>query len=182
MLYAIRFFFIFLTYLLGLNYTSCILLLFVCESVNSLVWFFFVSATLLYSSKKIPETLYGIKTHNVDVYITRKIQFHWYTGYFGSFALKNFLAFIDCSNQQFVSVPLKSLHIISKTLRRFGNNVQIHLYTYNLDILVSLFFFCEYLHFWILNAAVVIDKSTAVHICWNLWWFFFVGNFVPLLN
>lgn len=56
-----------------------------------------------------------MKTHYVDEHITRKIRFNSFFGYFGSFAFRP-LSFIEYNTEQCVHVPLKPLHIISKTL------------------------------------------------------------------
>lgn len=69
----------------------------------------------------------------------------------------DFLSFLEWTYKQFVNVPLKPLHRISKTL--YG----MYIFLFILDSS----FFCEILHFWIQNAVIFKDKSTAVYICWK---------------
>lgn len=105
------------------------------------------------------------KDTHVVVWITRRVRFHKFSG-FSALLHWDFLSFIVCSHysyEQFVSGPLKPLHIISKTLNGIWCILYVNVHITR--IFQSIQFFCEICtsEYGILLSFQ--DKNSDVYIC-----------------
>lgn len=138
---------------------------------------FFYKCNSLMLLHGISRNFVGNKDTHVVVWITRRVRFHKFSG-FSALLHWDFLSFIVCSHysyEQFVSGPLKPLHIISKTLNGIWCILYVNVHITR--IFQSIQFFCEICtsEYGILLSFQ--DKNSDVYIClkfrcdnfWGIW-------------